>query len=216
MGGMHAFRGEKGLTSEGGFRVPQLMRWPGHVKPGTIVNDITSHIDWMPTLLAAANNGKDTGIQEALTKGGFKADGKTFKAHLDGYNQLPLLTGAVPAGQGPRQEIFYFNADGDLNAVRWGKWKINFTSMYGNLTTAYQNHTSWPIITNLRLDPYEQFQDQSLMYLHWFGKRMFLIAPAQALVAKELESLKELPPARGSSLSLGKLLDKITYANPVQ
>ena len=91
MGGMHAFRGEKGLTSEGGFRVPQLMRWPGHIKPGTIVNDITSHIDWMPTLLAAANGGKDTGIQEALKKGGFKADGKTFKAHLDGYNQLPLL-----------------------------------------------------------------------------------------------------------------------------
>ena len=138
MGGMHAFRGEKGLTNEGGFRVPQLMRWPGHIKPGTIVNDITSHDDWMPTLLAAANGGKDTGIQEALKKGGFKADGKTFKAHLDGYNQLPLLTGKVPNGEGPRQEILYFTADGDLSAVRWGKWKISFIDMSGNLTTGLE------------------------------------------------------------------------------
>ena len=216
MGGMHAFRGEKGLTSEGGFRVPQLMRWPGHIKPGTIVNDITSHEDWMPTLLAAANGGKDTGIQEALKKGGFKADGKTFKAHLDGYNQLPLLTGKVPNGQGPRQEIFYFTADGDLSAVRWGKWKISFIDMSGNLTTAWKKSPSWPIITNLRLDPYERFQDQSGMYLHWFGKRMFLMVPAQELVAKELATLKEFPPARGSSLSLGKLLDQIQYARPGQ
>ena len=216
MGGMHAFRGEKGLTSEGGFRVPQLMRWPGHVKPGTIVNDITSHEDWMPTLLAAANGGKDTGIQEALKKGGFKADGKTFKAHLDGYNQLPLLTGKVPNGQGPRQELLYFTADGDLSAVRWGKWKISFIDMSGNLTTAWKKSPSWPIITNLRLDPYERFQDQSGMYLHWFGKRMFLMAPAQQLVAKELATLKEFPPARGSSLSLGKLLDQIQYARPGQ
>ena len=121
MGGMHAFRGEKGLTTEGGFRVPQLMRWPGHIKPGTIINDITSHIDWIPTLLAAANGGKDTGIQAKLKKGGFKADGKTFKAHLDGYNQLDLLTGKTPKGKGPRQELYYFDGDGDLNAVRWGK-----------------------------------------------------------------------------------------------
>ena len=167
---------------------------------------------------------KDPTIAELLKNYGY-INGQFGKNHLGDLNQylptvrglLPLLTGAVPPGQGPRQEIYYFSADGDLNAVRWGKWKINFTSMYGNLTTAYQNHAqSWPIITNLRLDPYERFQDQSLMYLHWFGKRMFLIAPAQALVAKELESLKEFPPARGSSLSLGKLLDKITYANPVQ
>ena len=212
MGGMHAFRGEKGLTSEGGFRVPQLMRWPGHIKPGTIVNDITSHEDWIPTLLAAANGGKDTGIQEALKKGGFKADGKTFKAHLDGYNLLPLLAGEVPKGQGPRQEMLYFTADGDLSAVRWGKWKISFTDMSGNLTTAWKKSPSWPIITNLRLDPYERFQDQSGMYLHWFGKRMFLMVPAQQLVAKELETLKEFPPARGSSLSLGKLFEQIQYA----
>ncbi len=216
MGGMHPFRGEKGLTTEGGFRVPMLTRWPAKVKAGTIINDITSHIDWMPTLLAAANGGKDTGIQEALKKGGYKADGKTFKAHLDGYNQLPLLTGEVPKGQGPRQELFYFDQTGRLNAVRWTKWKISFGVMSGNLTTGWVANPSWPQITNLRLDPYEKFASESEMYLHWYGKRMFLMGPAQTLVARQLKSLKEFPPARGSSLSLGKLMDNIQYASPGQ
>ncbi|MGD8933528.1 MAG: arylsulfatase [Gammaproteobacteria bacterium] len=214
MGGMHAFRGEKGLTTEGGFRVPQLIRWPGHIEPGTVFNGITSHIDWMPTLLAAANGGEDTGIQERLKKGGFKADGKKFKAHLDGYNLLPYLTGKEK--DSPREEIYYFDADGNLNAVRWQKWKINFTEMSGNLPTAWKKSPSWPVITNLRLDPYERWQDQSDMYIHWFGKRMFLLRPAQALVAKELETLKEFPPARGSSLSLGELFDRVQYAAPGQ
>ncbi len=214
MGGMHAFRGEKGLTTEGGFRVPQLMRWPGMVKPGTIVNGITSHIDWMPTLLAAANGGKDTGIQEALKKGGFKADGKKFKAHLDGYNLLPYLTGK--SKESPRKEIYYFDADGHLNAVRWDKWKLNFTLMSGALPTAWKKSPSWPIITNLRLDPYERWQDQSDMYVHWWGKHMFLMGAAQTLVAKEMQTLKEFPPARGSSLSLGELFEKIKFAQPGQ
>jgi len=214
MGGMHAFRGEKGLTTEGGFRVPQLISWPGHIKAGSVFNGITSHIDWLPTLLAAANGGEDTGIQEKLKKGGFKADGKTFKAHLDGYNLLPYLTGKEK--DSPREEIYYFDADGHLNAVRWHKWKISFTEMYGNLPTAWKKSPSWPIITNLRLDPYERWQDQSDMYVHWFGKHMFLMRPAQALVAKELATLKEFPPAHGSSLSLGELFDKIQYASPGQ
>jgi len=214
MGGMHAFRGEKGLTTEGGFRVPQLIRWPGHIKEGSIVNGITSHIDWVPTLLAAANGGEDTGIQDKLMKGGFKADGKTFKAHLDGYNLLPYITGKEK--DSPREEIYYFDADGHLNAVRWQKWKFNFTLMSGALPTAWKKSPSWPIITNLRLDPYERWQDQSDMYVHWWGKHMFLMGAAQTLVAKEMQSLKDFPPARGSSLSLGELFDKIQYANPGQ
>jgi len=214
MGGMHPFRGEKGLTTEGGFRVPQLIRWPGKIKPGMVFNGITSHIDWVPTLLAAANDGKDTGIQEELMKGGFKADGKTFKAHLDGYNLLPYLTG--DAKESPRHEIYYFDADGHLNAVRWDKWKLTFTEMSGSLPTAWKKSPSWPIITNLRLDPYERWQDQADMYVHWWGKHMFLMGAAQNLVAKELQSLKDFPPARGSSLSLGDLFNKIQYASPGQ
>jgi len=215
-GGMHAFAGEKGLTLEGGMRVPQLVRWPGHIKPGTIINDITSHIDWMPTLLAVANGGKDTGIQEELKKGGYKADGKTFKAHLDGYNLLPLITGELPRGEGPRQELFYFDGDGDLNAVRWKQWKISFNTMSGALPTALKTPTSWPMITNLRADPYERWSTQSWGMVPWYGERMFLMGPAQTLVGKQLQSLKEFPPARGSSLSLGQLFDSIKFAHPGQ
>ncbi|WP_244559243.1 sulfatase-like hydrolase/transferase [Bathymodiolus platifrons methanotrophic gill symbiont] len=207
-GGNHPFKGEKGLTSEGGFRVPQLVRWPGKIKPGTIINDIFSQEDWMPTLLAAAA-GKDTDIQAKLKKGGVKADGKKFKAHLDGYNQVDLLTGKGP---GKRKEIFYFSGDGDLNAIRVGEWKITFTEMWGNLPTAWHKTPSWPLITNLRRDPYERFQEQSDMYTKWWADRMYLMVPAQEVVGKQLASLKEFPPARGSSLSLGKLMDRITWA----
>jgi arylsulfatase len=207
-GGNHPFRGEKGLTNEGGFRVPQLVRWPGKIKPGTIINDIFAHEDWMPTLLAAAA-GEDTDIQARLKKGGVKADGKTFKAHLDGYNQMDVLTGKGP---GTRKELFYFSGDGDLNAIRVGEWKITFTEMWGNLPTAWHKTPSWPLITNLRRDPYERFTDQSSMYTKWWAMRMFLMVPAQQYVGKQLATLKEFPPARGSSLSLGKLMDKITWA----
>lgn len=207
-GGNHPFKGEKGLTSEGGFRVPQLVRWPGKIKPGTIINDVFAHEDWMPTLLAAAA-GKDTDIQAKLKKGGVKADGKTFKAHLDGYNQMDLLTGKGP---GTRKEVFYFSGDGDLNAIRVGEWKITFTEMWGNLPTAWHKTPSWPLITNLRRDPYERFHEQSSMYTKWWADRMYLMVPAQEIVGKQLATLKEFPPARGSSLSLGKLMDKITWA----
>lgn len=211
-GGNHPFKGEKGLTNEGGFRVPQLVRWPGKIKPGTIINDIFSQEDWMPTLVAAAA-GEDTDLVAKVKKGGYKAGDKTFKAHLDGFNQMDLLTGKGP---GKRNEIFYFSGDGDLNAIRVGEWKITFTEMWGNLPTAWHKSPSWPLITNLRRDPYERFDSQSQMYTKWWAERMFLMVPAQTAVAKKLATLKEFPPARGSSLSLGKILDGIKFANPGQ
>ena len=209
-GGNHPWRGEKGLTNEGGFRIPQLVRWPDKIKPGTIINDVFSAEDWMPTLLAAANGGEDTDIQAKLKKGGVKADGKTFKAHLDGYNQMDLLTKGN--GHGTREEIFYFSGDGDLNAIRVGEWKIIFTEMWGNLPTAWHKTPSWPLIVNLRRDPYEKFLYESDMYTKWWAKRMFMLVPAQTIVGRQLATLEEFPPARGSSLSLGKLMDKITWA----
>jgi arylsulfatase len=212
-GGNHPFKGEKGLTSEGGMRVPQLVRWPGKIKPGTIINDIFSHEDWMPTLLAAANDGKDTGIQEKLKKGGVKANGKTFKAHLDGYNQMDLLTGKGP---GTRKEKFYFDAGGRLNAIRVGPWKIIFTEMSGNISTAWRKTPSWPLITNLRQDPYERFDSQSQLYLKWWADRMWVMVPAQEVVGKHMASLKEFPPARGSSLSVEQVFQQIQFAKPGQ
>ena len=160
----------------------------------------------MPTLLAAANGGKDTDIQAKLKKGGVKAAGKTFKAHLDGYNQMDLLTGK---GKGAREEIFYFSGDGALNAIRVGEWKIIFTEMWGNLPTAWHKTPSWPMIVNLRRDPYEKFLYESRMYMKWWADRMYVMVPAQVFVREYLESLKEFPPARGSSLSINQVLDSM-------
>ena len=200
-GGNHPYRGEKGLTNEGGFRVPLLVRWPGVVKPGTIINDIFSHEDWMPTLLAAVG---EPDVKEKLLKGGHQAAGKTFKAHLDGYNQMDLLAGKGP---GKRKEIIYFDGDGNLNALRYGDWKIIFTEMSGNLPTAWHKTPSWPLIISLRQDPYERYMEQSQFYTKWYADRMFMMVPAQALIGEYLESLKEFPPARGSSLSISKVLE---------
>ena len=113
------FHGEKGTTWEGGFRVPMLVRWPGVIKPGTIINDIFSQEDWLPTLLAAAG---EPNIVEKL-KQGYSANGKTFKVHADGYNFLPYFKGE--AKKGPREEILYFGQGGELNAVRWNDWKVS-------------------------------------------------------------------------------------------
>ena len=201
-GGNTPFKGEKGTTWEGGFRVPALARWPGKFPAGKVINDIMSHQDWLPTLLAAAGEPE---IKEKLLKG-YQAGDKTFKAHIDGYNQLDLLTGKGP---GKRQEIFYFDAAGNLNAVRYQDWKIVFTLVEGDITTAYRKSPSWPRIINLRQDPYERFAFESQMYLRWMADKMWLMVPSQTLVANHLESLKEFPPTRGSSLSVDKVLQQL-------
>ena len=109
---MTPFRGEKNTNWEGGWRVPSMVRWPGKIKPGQWNNEIVHHMDWMPTFLAAAGEPDD---KEKLLKG-YKAAGRNFKVHLDGYNILPMLTGE--AEESPRKEIFYFSDDGDLTALR--------------------------------------------------------------------------------------------------
>ena len=118
-GGATPFRGEKATTWEGGFRVPAVVRWPGVIKPGTVINDIFSHQDWLPTFMAAVG---EPDIKQKLLKG-HEADGKNFKVHLDGYDQTALLKGEGPS---KRKEIFYITDDGDLSAVRYNKWKVVF------------------------------------------------------------------------------------------
>ena len=201
-GGNTPFKGEKGTTWEGGFRVPALARWPGKFPAGKVVNDIVSHQDWLPTLLAAAGEPE---VKEKLLKG-YKAGDKSFKAHIDGYNQLDLFTGKGP---GKRQEIMYFDAAGNLNAVRYQDWKIIFTLVEGDITTAYRKTPSWPRIINLRRDPYERFAFESQMYLRWMADKMWLMVPSQTLVGNHLATLKEFPPTRGSSLSVDKVLQQL-------
>ncbi len=202
-GGTIPFRGEKGTTWEGGFRVPAAVRWPGTVKPGTVINDIFSHEDWVPTLMAAAG---DPDIKAKLLKGNHKAAGKRFRTHLDGYNQTELLSGKGP---GLRNEIFYFDAGGNLNAVRYQDWKIHFTVMEGAINEAYRKSPSWPLVINLRQDPFEVTPDAAL-YTRWLGDQMWLFVPAQAYVGEFLATFKDYPPSQAvGSLSVEKVLQQL-------
>jgi arylsulfatase A-like enzyme len=200
-GGNSPFRGEKGTTFEGGFRVPMIAKWPGVIKPGRIVNAITAGEDWMPTLLAAAG---EPDVKEKLLTG-MQAGEKNFKVHLDGYNFLPFLKGDTD--KGPRQEFFYFSDDGDLMALRYDDWKISFKTIKGNLFTGTKEDTNVPLVTNLRQDPWERYQDQSMMYARWWGEKLWTMVPAVQIVGQFLETFKEYPPSqRGGSISIERAL----------
>ena len=202
-GGTTPFAGEKGSTWEGGFRVPTFIRWPGVIEPGTKHNGIFSHEDMMPTLVAAAG---EPDVKEKLLKG-HRAAGKRFKAHLDGYNMLPYLKGATD--ENPRKEIFYFDAGANLNAIRYNNWKIHFAIMEGSINEAYRKTPSWPIVINLRADPFE-VSWKSAMYTRWYGDQMWMFVPAQQLVGQFLATFKEFPPVKGDSLSVDSVLAELT------
>ncbi len=192
-GGNTPFHGEKGTTWEGGMRVPQVVRWPGVIKPGTIVNDIMSHEDWLPTFLAAAG---DPNIKEKLKKG-HKAAGKKFKTHLDGYNYMPFFKGEVD--KGPRREIFYFDDNASLNAVRVNDWKIHFKVQEGNLQDSVLRSVNMPYVINVRQDPYERFMRESKMYFRWWADKLWTFVPAQEVVGEFVASFKEFPPSQPSA-----------------
>jgi arylsulfatase A-like enzyme len=203
-GGNHPFRGEKGTVYEGGFRVPMLVKWPGVIKPNTIINDVMAHEDWMPTLLAAA--GEPDLKAKLLT--GYKAGDKTFKNYLDGYNFMPFFKGEVP--EGPRREFFYFSDNADLMAVRYNAWKLSFKTIKGNLFTGVEDTTNVPLVTNLRQDPWERYQDESMMYARWWGDKLWTMVPAVTIVAQFLKTFEAYPPSqRGGSLSIERFLDAI-------
>ena len=203
-GGSTPFRGEKGTTYEGGFRVPLLVRWPSVVKPGTIINDVMAHEDWMPTFLAAA--GDPDVKQELLT--GLKAGDKTFKNHLDGYNFIPFFKGDTT--NGPRKEFFYFDDNANLNALRYNDWKVSFAWIKGNLFTGERKSQNVPIVVNLREDPMERFPDESSLYTRWWADKLWTLVPAQAIVGQFLQSFQEYPPSQSSgSLNVSKFLDAL-------
>jgi arylsulfatase len=196
-GGSTPFFGEKGTTWEGGFRVPLVMRWPGVIKPGTVYNNIISHEDWMPTLLAAAG---DPDVVKKVAEG-YKLGDKTFKQHLDGYNFLPFFQGKEE--KSPRHEVFYFDQAGNLNAVRYDDWKIAFATNEGGINTAYRKAPAWPVIVNLRADPFESASHDSGMYVRWYADLLWLFVPIQGKIAEFAATLKEYPPVTGGSLSGG-------------
>ena len=203
-GGNSPFRGEKGTTYEGGFRVPLLVKWPGTIKPGVIINEIMANEDWMPTLLAAAG---DPNVKEKLLQG-MQVGDKTFKVHLDGYNFLPLFKGE--AAQGPRHEFFYFTDNGDLTALRYDDWKLSFKTIKGNLFTGTPESTNVLLVTNLRQDPWERYQDESMMYARWWGDKLWTMVPGVTIVGQFLATFKEYPPSqRGGTLSIERALELV-------
>ncbi|MCU4176893.1 arylsulfatase [Carboxylicivirga sp. N1Y90] len=205
-GGTTPFYGEKGTTWEGGFRVPAIIKWPGVIEPGTVSNGIFSHEDMMPTIMAAAGV---PDVKEKLLKG-YKAGDKNFKVHLDGYNLMPHFKGEVE--KSPRHEIFYFDQGGNLNAIRYDDWKLHFTILEGAINTAYRKQPAWPILINLRADPYETAWKESAMYIRWFADNMWTFVPAQQITGEFLQTFVEFPPVQGSSLGIDKVLQKLQTA----
>jgi len=206
-GGMIPFRGEKNTTWEGGFRVPMMVRWPGKIKAGSISNEIIAMMDWMPTLVAAAG---DPDIKEKLLKG-HTAGGKTFKVHLDGYNFLPYMTGQ--ASKGPREEFFYFTDDGSLSALRYRDWKALFSIQEAHGFEVWVRPFTVlrvPRLFNLRRDPFERADRDSDFYTKFFIDHMFVMVPAQALVAEFLQTFQEFPPRqKPASFTIDQVIEKM-------
>jgi len=194
-GGTTPFHGEKGTTYEGGHRVPLIVKWPGVLKPGSVVNDMIAHNDWLPTFAAAS--GMPDAV-ERLAKG-TTLHGKQFKVHADGYNFLPRFKGE--AKKPPREEYFYFDQGGSLNAVRWNDWKVSFAMLQGNIATGVRAVTGWPTIVNLRADPYEQAPFESQMYMRWYADLLWLFVPVQGKIKEFLSTIPDYPFQEGSSLS---------------
>jgi arylsulfatase len=206
--GMTPFRNEKNSNWEGAFRVPAMVRWPGKIKPGSVSNEIVSHLDWLPTLLAAAG---EPDIKSKL-KAGHRAGNKTFKVHLDGYNQLAHLTGQ--SAKSARAEFFYFSDDGDLVGVRYDNWKLVFMEQraIGTLNIWAEPFTLLrvPRMFNLRTDPYERANITSNTYFDFLIDRAFLMVPAQAIVGEFLATFKEFPPRqKAASFGVEQVMDKL-------
>ena len=210
-GGISPFRSEKDTNWEGAVRVPCAARWPGVIKPGTVINGLFSAEDWLPTFLAAAG---EPDVKEKLLKG-HTADGKPFKVHLDGYNQLPFLKGAV--AKSPRKEFVYFDDDGKLVAYRDERFKYTFSVQYAKGMQIWSNPLTTlrvPMLTDLSTDPFEYAVDGSpVFYDKWVGDRAFLILPAVQKVSVYLSSYREFPPRqRPASFSIDQVLEKFQQA----
>jgi arylsulfatase len=206
--GMTPFRSEKNTNWEGAFRVPAMVRWPGHVRPGAISNEIVSGHDWFPTLLAAAG---DAGVTERL-KAGWQIGDRTYKVHVDGHNQLPYLTGQEE--HSPRKGFIYFDDDGHLVSLRAGNWKIVFCEQKtpGTLDIWGEPFTCRrvPKLFNLRMDPYERADITSNTYWDRVLRRAYLVAGSQAIVAQFIATFKEFPPRqRPSSFSVDQIMEQM-------
>jgi len=206
-GGQTPFAGGKGTALEGGFRVPMIVRWAGHVPAGKVENGIVSGLDWFPTFVAAAGN---PNIVEEL-KAGKRLGDRNYKVHLDGYDQTDLITGKGPS---KRHEIFYFT-ETNLSAVRIDDYKYRFTDQPNGWLGATVK-VDWPILVNLRLDPYERTgmyngkDNGSIAYYNWFAYEFWRFAFVQKEVATAAQTFIDFPPMqKGASFNLEQLKDEL-------
>ena len=192
-GGITPFRGEKNTNWEGGYRVPCFVRWPGKIKGGETINEMTSHTDWVPTLLAAAGA---PDVKEKLLKG-YKAGDMTYKVHLDGYNLLPMLTGQ--GGDWPRKGFFYWNDDGELVAMRYDRWKLVFKEQQSRQFRVWMDpfvNLRVPLMFDLRMDPFERAHTDANTYYEWMERMAQIIGvAAQSYTGKMIMTFKEFPPS---------------------
>jgi arylsulfatase len=207
-GGTTMFRGEKNTNWEGGYRVPTMIRWPGVIKPGTVVNDIGAHEDMLTTFLGAAG---DTTVKADLLKGR-KVGKMKYKVHLDGYDLGPALRGE---SAWPRREFIYWTDDGSVAALRYDNWKITFLKQEAEGLKVWQEPFTQlraPLITNLRMDPFERAEEENAIgYQRWYLDRMFLIAPSGAYVGQWLQSFREFPPRqKPGSFNLDRVMEAVS------
>jgi arylsulfatase len=207
-GAMTPFRNEKNSNWEGAYRVPGMVRWPGKIKPGQVSNELISHLDWLPTLLAA---GGDAEVKDKLLKG-YKLGDMTYKVHPDGDNLLPYLTGQTP--KSPRKSFLYVNDDQQLTGLRYDNWKLVFMEQRatGTMRVWSEPFTTLriPKIFNLRTDPYERADITSNTYYDWLLDHAFLLVPAQDYVGQFLATFTDYPQRqRASSFNMDEVMSKL-------
>jgi len=205
-GGTTPYRSEKNTNWEGGYRVPALVRWPGLVQPRTEINDIFSAEDWVATIVAAAG---EPNIKEKLLQG-YEAAGKSFKVHLDGYDQRDLLSAKGPD---KRREFFYWTDDGDLAGLRYDQYKAVFMEQPAHGLEVWMQPflpLRTPKLFNLRSDPFERAQYEAGDYVKWFVEHAFVFVPAQAIVAEHLASFREFPPRQApGSFTVNQVMENL-------
>ena len=205
-GGATPFRGEKDTNWEGGWRVPCVMRWPGVIEPGQVINEIVSLQDFIPTFAAAAG---EPDLVEKV-KQGYAIDGQTFKVHLDGVNLQPFLSGKEK--ESPRKGFLYWSDDGDLMALRINQYKIVFAEQRSKGLDVWREPLSQlriPKMFDLRSDPFER-GEESFKYNDWFVEHVPFQYVAQAVVHEWLESFKEFPPRqKAASFTVDQIVEKL-------
>ncbi len=213
--GTTPFRCEKNSNWEGAYRVPAVIRFPGHIKAGSVCNGIVSHLDWFPTLARIAGA---SDVKAALAKG-TKLDGHDFKVHLDGYDMTDYLSGKTD--ESPRTEFIYFNDDAEVVALRFDNWKIVFLEqrIEGTLRIWAEPFVQLrvPKIFNLRTDPYERADRTSNTYYDWLLDHAFMLVPAQKIIGDFLGTFIEFPPRqKAASFSIDQIMAKIESAITAQ